>query len=115
METTYLTLDYFKAEKLVDFYSMQELSGVMKRHSIVWCWGAHNYANIEDKLFRFKVQGRLFKGLVWIGVNGLDLFNVYFSTGRRSENGCYKLVDKIENVYIEDLIETIDKKVETKS
>lgn len=115
MQTTekiYLTEDYFKKEVLREFYSMDELHSIMRGNVKVWSWGAHDYRNIENKILRFKVGGRHFKGLVWIAVNGADLFNIYFSKGRRSENGCYELVEKISDIFIEDLLDTIDKKVE---
>jgi hypothetical protein len=113
METiTYLSDEFFKNEHLVNFHSMNELSGFMRQNIKIWSWGAHNFTNIENKLFRFKVQGRHFKGLVWIGVNGLDLFNVYFSKSNRSKNGCHELIEKWSDVYIEDLIERLDKKIE---
>ncbi len=114
METpTYLTADFFKNEGLRSFDDMKQLVNHMSKLNTVWSWGAHNYTNVENKILRFKVQGRLFKGLVWIAPNGLDLFNIYYSTARRSENGCYRLIDSIKDIYLEDLIEIIDKKVET--
>lgn len=116
METTkqkiYLTEDYFKNEGLREFYSREELHTIMRRNPKVWSWGAHSFVFIDKTILRFRVQGHHFKGLVWIGVNGADLFNIYLSKARRSENGCYELVEKISDIYIEDLIDTIDKKVE---
>lgn len=113
MERIYLTNEFFKNEGLRPFTDMKNLASLMRYHTYVLSWGAHAFTNVENKILRFRVQGRLFKGLVWIAPNGLDLFNIYFSTGRRSDNGCYRLLDTIKNIYLEDLMEVIDRKVET--
>lgn len=89
-----------------EFYSMKELHSVMARLNTVWSWGAHNYTNIENYAFRFKVQGHLFKGLVYITVNGADLFDIFYVTTK----GIVKFYDK--DVYVDDLIPTIDGRVE---
>jgi hypothetical protein len=73
---------------------------------LVWSWGAHGWTNIENKCLRFKVRGHHFKGYVHIIVNGLDLFDVFYV----STHGNIKDVSK--DVYIEDLVDTIDIKVE---
>lgn len=93
----------------VPFVDMVGLVNSMRRNSIVWCWGARNWTNVENhKALKFRVSGRLFKGFVYITVNGLDLFDIYFT-----HVGTSTIVKKVNNVYIEDLIETIDKIVET--
>jgi hypothetical protein len=109
---TYLTEDFFKKECLREFYTREDLYKMLRTNMKAWSWGAHDYALVEKTLLRFKVQGHHFKGMLWIGVNGSDLFNIYLSKGRRSENGCYELVEKISDVYIEDLIDRIDQRVE---
>lgn len=116
METTkqkiYLSGDFFKNEGLRDFYSREELCAAMARNPKVWSWGVHSFAHIDKTILRFRVQGRHFTGMVWLAVNGMDLFNIYYSKVKRSANGCIELIEKVEGVYIEDLIDTIDKKVE---
>lgn len=109
----YLTKEFFKSIGLREWPEIMEMRKLMARHRIVWCWGAHAYGILDGKILSFRVQGRLFTGRVWIAVNGSDLFNIYFTGVQRSENGCYKVKDKIEDVYLEDLIEIIDRKVET--
>ena len=115
METTtekiYLTEDFFKSECLRPFDDIREFSTLF-RGPIVWSWGYNSPAIVGKNVFRFKVQGHHFKGFVWIAPNGNDLFNVYYSTARRSENGCYYLIDKQTDIYGEDIIDVIDRKVE---
>lgn len=73
---------------------------------IVWSWGFHNPVALENGL-QFKVQGRLFKGIVNVVYNeGRDLFDVSFI-----KSG--KVIDTIEGVYFDTLVNTIDYYVET--
>jgi hypothetical protein len=114
METTekiYLTSDYFKGEHLRKFDDMKQFASCFRGPKI-WSWGFNSPTNVENTLFRFKVQGHHFKGFVWIAPNGSDLFNVYYSTARRSENGCYYLIDKQTDIFGEDIIDVIDRRVE---
>jgi len=108
METT--EKKFFNDEilkKVREFYSMKELHSVMARNQIVWSWGAHGWTNVEKKALRFRVSGNHFKGLIFIVVNGADLFDVYLTKGAKLE-----IVDTLNDVFIEDLIPTIDERVE---
>ncbi len=93
-------------EHYAKFYSMKELVQAMLVNPKVWSWGAEDYANIEDLFLRFKVNGHHLQGWIYIGVNGLDLFEVFF-TNRSGE-----IVDEMLDVYIDELIDKIDEKVE---
>jgi len=75
--------------------------------AVVWSWGAHAYVTHEDKFLRFKVQGRLFKGHVYIILGWYDTFTLYFT----SSHGNIKRIE--EGIYIDMLIGTIDGIVET--
>lgn len=73
---------------------------------IVWSWGFHNPVALDNGL-QFRVQGRLFKGVVNVVYNeGRDLFDVSFI-----KNG--KVIDTIEGVYLDTLVNAIDYYVET--
>lgn len=73
---------------------------------VVWSWGFHQPISLENGL-QFRVQGRLFKGIVRIEYNeGLDLFDVSFI-----KSG--KIIEAIEGVYLDTLVNTIDYYVET--
>lgn len=93
-------------KKYVPFYTMKELVNAMAKNYKVWSWGAHAWTSIEGKFLMFVVNGHHHKGRVFIGVNGLDLFDIYLA----KKNG--EIIQTIENVYLEDLIDTIDTKVE---
>lgn len=72
---------------------------------VVWSWGFNSPVAIKDGL-RFKVQGFKFRGIVEVKYNeGRDLFDVSFI---KSE----KVVNKIDGVFFDTLIETIDNYVE---
>ena len=88
------------------FYSMNGLVKGMVRNPKVWSWGAHNWMNQSDLLLRFTVNGNLFKGYIFIGVNGKDLFDCYLV----NTNGFIK--EEVYDIFIEDLIEMIDERVE---
>ena len=73
---------------------------------IVWSWGFHNPVALDNGL-QFKVQGRLFKGIVRIEYNeGRDLFDVSFIKAN-------KVVETVDGVYFDSLVDTIDFYVES--
>ena len=72
---------------------------------VVFSWGFNNPTAIENGL-RFKVQGFKFKGTVEVEYNeGTDLFDI-----RLIQNG--KVVETIEDVYLDSLVDVIDNHVE---
>ena len=72
---------------------------------VVFSWGFENPTAIVNGL-RFKVQGFKFKGTVEVEYNeGTDLFDV-----RLIKNG--KVVETIEDVYLDSLVDVIDNHVE---
>lgn len=68
--------------------------------------------NIADG-FGIKVNGRLHKGWVLITVNNLDLFNIYLTAPRLKFGSTEGMKPTVTNVYLEDLIETLDYLIET--
>ena len=73
--------------------------------AIVWLWGFNCPTAIQNGL-RFKVQGFKFKGTVEVVYNeGTDLFDV-----KLIKNG--KMVETIEDVYLDSLVDVIDNHVE---
>ena len=89
------------------FYSIADYHRGMVRNTICWSWGAHDYKNIGGKFLNFKVQGKKFKGRVFIGVNGKDLLDIFFT------NISGNIVHTINDIFIEDFIDVIDRYVET--
>lgn len=72
---------------------------------VVFSWGFNSPIAIANGL-RFKVQGFKFKGSVEVEYNEVtDLFNV-----RLIKNG--KVVELIEDVYLDSLVDVIDYRVE---
>jgi hypothetical protein len=72
-----------------------------------WCWGYTKAVQaVKDKALRFTVSGRHHKGWVYIVLNGRDLFDIYYTSKQNK-------IKKVENdIYIEDLIETLDISIE---
>jgi hypothetical protein len=72
---------------------------------VVFSWGFNAPTAIANGL-RFKVQGFKFKGTVEVEYNeGIDLFDI-----RLIQNG--KVVETIEDVYLDSLVDVIDNHVE---
>ena len=70
----------------------------------VLSWGIHNIVACENGI-EFLVQGFNFKGWVTITYNeGTDLFDLNFQNK--------KSVEKIEGVYVDGLVDVIDRHVE---
>lgn len=71
----------------------------------LWAWGATGLAATEDSL-TFKSSGMVkHKGYVTIKLNGRDLYDVTFGKMRKFQ---YKELARVEDVFVEDLIKTID-------
>lgn len=96
---------------------LEDASGLinaLRRNRIVWCWGAERWTLVSTSpksgvmAIRFKSNGYLHKGLVYLVVNGLDLFDIYLTT----LDG--KIKSKTTDIYLEDLIEIVDGLIETK-
>jgi len=98
------------------------------------CWGAHNYAGSDRETdlieldddgkskvvwkdfgcrgyVQFDVQGYKFTGRVMVGLNVMDVYDVVFFN-IDAANGICHMVDKINDVYCDELANTIDKYVE---
>lgn len=75
---------------------------------VVYSWGFHNPMALENAL-RFKVNGFKFRGVVEVAYHeGSDLFDISFIKTN-------KVVNKIDGVYFDMLVETIDDYVEKTS
>lgn len=75
---------------------------------IVFSWGFHQPVAIENGL-QFKVQGYKFRGVVSIVYNeGRDLFDVSFIKAN-------KVINRIDGVFFDMLVDTIDDFVEKTS
>jgi hypothetical protein len=88
-----------------------ELVGLLKSQLMkFWSWGANSFTldnKADCRMFRMKVQGRHHKGYVYIFVNGMDLFDVYFTTASTNKIKTIK-----EGLYFDVLVDAIDKYVE---
>ena len=76
---------------------------------ITMSWGAHNIVSIKEgkevRGLAFDVNGMHFQGTIVLSVNFMDLYEVrFFKDG--------ELVDTMTDIYVEDMINLIDEKVE---
>ena len=77
---------------------------ILKSQLMVLCsWGPHNFKRLpEDQGLSFLVEGFKYTGKVKVIYNeGSDLFEVHLSDGT-----------KVEDVYLDNLVEVIDSLVE---
>ena len=84
---------------------------LLLRNNMVMSWGAHNFivdSTKRPRMFRMLVQGNHFRGHVYIFLNGSDLFDVYLTSIR----GTIKDRTDEMGIYVDELIEWIDRKVE---
>ena len=74
---------------------------------VLFSWGPHNFKRLpEDKGLSFQVEGFKYQGKVIVMYNaGTDLFEVILA----------KTGEKVEDVYLDNLIDVIDNLVEKTS
>lgn len=77
-------------------------------------WGTKELVVLKDGL-QFKSSGMVKnKGIIQIKLNGSDLYDVSFGKVRKYKeinNYGYKQIKKVTNVFVEDLVDTIDEMV----
>lgn len=74
---------------------------------ISWSWGFNNpMIAIKNKALRFTVQGHHHKGHVYIVLDFMDTFTIYFTTNR----GTIKKISA--DVYIDVLVNVLDTQIE---
>ena len=84
-----------------------ELVQLLKQDiSVYWSWGTHALVNLYNKGLRMMVHGHHHKGHVYIVLNGMDLFDVYYTTSKG------KIVDIDTGIYNDMLVNVIDKRIE---
>lgn len=89
-------------------FDPQELFNNLRRLQTVWCWGPQAWTVHKDQFLRFKSNGFLHKGHVYIILGWDDTFKVILTTLKG------KVISINENVYVDMLVQTIDGLVERK-
>ena len=75
--------------------------------SRAWSWGFNNpVIAVKNKAYRFTVQGHHHKGHVYIVLNFMDTFDIYYTSNRGT------IKKKSEGIYIDMLIDELDIKIE---
>ena len=76
------------------------------RLQIMWSWGCCRFIALDEGLI-WHVQGYLLNGWVKVIYNeGTDAFDVFFLNNKK------ELVKKVEEVYLDNLVDVIDYNVE---
>jgi len=93
-----------------------QLSYNQAARDIFWSWGASNFTalNRSDLILgglRFKVRGKLLKGLVEVRLMPSDTYEVVFYKGITKP----KEVKRYKDIYCEDLLICIDEVVESET
>jgi len=72
-----------------------------------WSWGFNSpVIVVKNKALRFTVQGHFHKGHVYIVLDFMDTFTIYYT----SNQGNIKKISK--DIYIDQLIEVLDNEIE---
>lgn len=85
-----------------------ELHKAIRNLQKVWCWGGQAWTTHKDKFLRFKSNGFLHKGHVYILLGWDDTFTVVLTTLKG------KVISIDTDVYVDVLVNVIDRRVETK-
>lgn len=88
--------------------SISEIHSIILSSGIIRIsWGFHNaMEELKNKCYKFTVNGYHHKGHVHIILNGLDLFDIYYTTNRGT-------IKKIRNdIYVFDLLDILDTDIE---
>ena len=88
-------------------FDVKELHGAIAgTGAIRMSWGFNRPFSIEDTGYRFNVQGHHHRGYVYIFLNGMDLFDIYYTSTQNN-------IKKVRNdIYIDQLIEILDTDIE---
>jgi len=89
-------------------FDPKEVFNALRKLQTVWCWGAQAWTTHKDQFLRFKSNGFLFKGHVYITLGWDDTFTIIYTTLKG------KVVDIQEGIYVDMLVGTIDRKIERK-
>lgn len=94
--------------------------------NLCMCMGVTKLKVIENGL-EFKVSGLSFKGVVQVVLNGADLYDVYFIKSTRKQDPIakqlgvkrfetsYSLIKELNDVYVGDLMYSLEMFVENRS
>lgn len=93
-----------KAER--DFEPAQTLQLIRSSGPICWSWGMHAVEIYGKKGLMFTVNGHHHKGYVFIALSFMDTFTVLFINKQGD------VLDEYKDVYVDELVKTIDVRVE---
>lgn len=91
-----------------DFDPVELANSLLKgAPNTVASWGARAWVKNKGLWLRFQVRGHHHSGHVYITLAWDDTFTLYFTSVKKG-----KIVDKISNVFVDELLQVIDKRVE---
>jgi len=86
---------------------MRAFCTTLSKLVVVWSWGATGWCRMSPYVLRFRVNGKLHRGYVFVCVTHADLFHVVFTTSRN------RVVKTVTDVFVDDFVETLDAIIET--
>lgn len=107
METTKIQ-EFIEEKGQRDFDPAITKQQLMTERTVVWSWGAKNWAGINSKCLIFQVNGKLHEGLVVITLGWEDLYSIHLFDKNEDLIGIGKT-----GIYAEDLVWVVDRMVET--
>jgi hypothetical protein len=92
-----------------DFDPKETIKVLTHNRNIWWSWGVptSSIKIIGTKGLLFKVSGNHYKGLVYITLSWMDLYDVHFLNRNGDVKG-----EKIEGLFFDQLVEVIDNRIE---
>ena len=92
-----------------NFDPLETLRILKTKPTWLWSWGFRNAGIVKDKLLLFRVSGHYHKGYIAITLNWDDTYIVSLINVR------WEVKETIENVYVDELLDLLDTKIERKA
>ncbi len=95
---------HFKGTR--DMNQKETLQLLQSYGMLFWSWGASGFTALGKRALAFRVNGHHHKGLIFISVNGSDLYNVDIVEKN------HEIKETITDLYFDQLFDAIDTRIE---
>jgi len=95
-----------EVKKAMTWHQAPEFIQAIRRSVKVWSWGPQAFKLYDKKIVRFKVNAHRFKGHVYLWINFSDTMEVRLVTTKG------RLVKEWSGIYIDQVIDVIDREIE---
>lgn len=81
---------------------------------VPFSWGLHQVCEVSDRFLSFRVTGRKFTGTIFVGLNGMDLYDLYFFSFVDAKGSVTEFKDlELNDIYGDQITELLDEIIET--